>query len=53
LKNIVILTPFKKMVLLVAPLFDLGVDFDVFYEKMWVFLARVLIKSVDLFKING
>jgi hypothetical protein len=31
------------MVLLVAPLFDLGVNFDVFYEKKWVFWARVLV----------
>jgi hypothetical protein len=37
LKNVVILTPFKKMVLSVAPLFYLGIDFDVFYAKIWVF----------------
>jgi hypothetical protein len=42
-ENVVILTPFKKMVLPVAPLFDLGVDFDVFYAKIWVFWARVLV----------
>jgi hypothetical protein len=28
------------MVLPVAPLFDLGVDFDVFYAKIWVFWAE-------------
>jgi hypothetical protein len=31
------------MVLPVAPPFDLGVDFDVFYEKIWVLRARVLV----------
>jgi hypothetical protein len=33
----------RKMVLPVAPLFDLGVDFNVFYVKLWVFWARVLV----------
>jgi hypothetical protein len=33
----------KKRVLLVAPLFDLGVDFGVFDAKIWVLRARVLI----------
>jgi hypothetical protein len=58
LKNIVILTPFKKMVLLVAPLFDLGVDFDVFLSKHMGFLGQsshfevtVLIKSVTLLEV--
>jgi hypothetical protein len=35
--------PLEKMVLPVAPLFDLGVDFHVFYAKIWVLRARVLI----------
>jgi hypothetical protein len=26
-----------------SPLFDLGVDFDAFYEKIWIFWARVLV----------
>jgi hypothetical protein len=43
LKNVVILTPLEKMVLPVAPLFDLGVDFHVFYAKIWVLRARVLV----------
>jgi hypothetical protein len=29
------------MVLLVAPLFDLGVDFDVFYTKIMGFLGQI------------
>jgi hypothetical protein len=36
------------MVLSVAPLFDLGVDFHVFYAKIWVLRARILIKSITL-----
>ena len=43
MKNVVILTPFKKMVLPVALLFYLGFDFDVFYAKIWVFWARVIV----------
>ena len=35
--------PVTKMVLPVAPLFDLGVDFHVFYAKIWVLRARVLV----------
>jgi hypothetical protein len=42
-RNVVILTMFKTMVLLVAPIFELGVDFHVFYAKIWVLRARVII----------
>jgi hypothetical protein len=56
LKNVVILTLFENMVLPVAPLFDLGVDFHVFLCKKIGFLGQsscfevtVLIKSVTLF----
>ena len=43
MKNVVILTPIKKVVLPIAPLFDLGVDFHVFYAKIWVLKVRVLV----------
>jgi hypothetical protein len=35
--------PIKKMVLPIAPHFDMGVLFHVFYAKIWVLRDRVLI----------
>jgi hypothetical protein len=43
LENCCNFDPVRKMVLLVAPLFDLGVDFHVFYGKIWVLRDKVLI----------
>lgn len=43
MKNVAILTPLEKMVLPVAPLLDLGVDYGVFDTKIWIFWTRVLI----------
>ena len=43
LENVVILTSLEKIVLPVAQLFDFWVDFHVFYAKIWVLRARVLV----------
>jgi len=42
LQKVAIVT-LKKKVLLVAPLFDLGIDFGAFGTKIWAFNARVLV----------
>jgi hypothetical protein len=39
----------KKGVLSVVPLFETRVDFGVFYQKICVFWARVLVKSITMF----
>jgi hypothetical protein len=41
LKKVVILTRLEKMVLPVAPLFDLGVDFKVFLSNYLIFKAML------------
>ena len=44
---VVFLTLKQKIVLLVASLFDLKVDFGVFDTKKWIFRARVLVVSIE------
>ena len=45
------LTPTKRRVLLVEPLFDLGLHFGVFYTKNMGFMGRVLVKLVIMLEI--